>query len=61
MAVASDNTALSASSQAPRSAVEESREVSSADNPARLSLRPVPHALHLSLSGSLMLERYLKF
>ena len=36
------------------------KEDNSCDNPTRLSLRPVPHALHLSLSGSLMQERYVK-
>jgi len=56
----SDNIALTRRGQAPRSAEDEDVEVKSADNPASLSLRPVSHSLHLSLSGSLMLERYLK-
>lgn len=54
------NTALTHRGQAPRSADVSRSEVEAADNPARLSLRPVSHSLHLSLSGSLMLERYMK-
>lgn len=54
------NTALTHRGQAPRSADVSRSEVEAADNPARLSLRPVSHSLHLSLSGSLMLERYRK-
>jgi len=60
MSVTSSNTALSASSHAPRSVAEGNIEAISTDNPARLSLAPRFAALHLSLSGSLMLERYKK-
>jgi len=58
--VASDNTALVHRRKLLGHGDAVSTEARSRDNPARLSLRPVPHPLHLSLSGSLMLERYMK-
>ena len=57
MADTSPNTALTHRHKLLGHGEEVGREADSRANPARLSLRPVPHTLHLSLSGSLMQER----
>lgn len=55
----SDNTAFTHRGQAPQCIWQESL-LTDNPNPARLNLQPRYAALHLSLSGSLMQERYRK-